>query len=53
MTIRPAETGMRPDVIISDVLLPQPDGPMIETNSPAPSSNETPSTAFKPRLRAR
>jgi hypothetical protein len=32
-------------MMLNSVDFPQPDGPISETNSPSPTSNETPSTA--------
>src|SRR3954447_22580591 len=46
MTISPLVVGMRPDTSIISVLFPHPDGPTIETNSPAAMSKETLSSAF-------
>src|SRR2546425_12531172 len=45
MTIAPVVGGSRPATIISKVLLPQPDGPRIETNSPAAAAKVTELTA--------
>ena len=46
MTISPVLGTVRPDTIIISVLLPHPEGPTIEMNSPLFISNETLSTAF-------
>ncbi len=43
--IRPAVGSSKPPIIRRVVVLPQPDGPSSEKNSPACTSNETPSTA--------
>jgi hypothetical protein len=52
MMISPVVAGTRPDIIIISVLLPHPDGPTMETNSPAWISIETSSTALSaPRAR--
>src|SRR5581483_1895298 len=40
----PAAISSSPAMHLSVVLLPQPDGPRSETNSPSATSNETPST---------
>src|SRR6266540_7389379 len=53
MTISPALTGMSPATIIISVLLPQPDGPTTERNSPVRRSKLAPSTAVRSRPRAR
>ena len=47
MTISPLVAGTRPDTSIISVLFPQPDGPTIETNSPAAMSKETLSTRLQ------
>src|SRR5436190_23636571 len=44
----PALAGMRPEMIFSSVLLPQPDGPTSETNRPSSTSKETRSRARTP-----
>src|ERR1044072_2550238 len=38
---------VRPTIVCAATLLPAPDSPTIATTSPAPSSNETPSTACR------
>src|SRR5690606_34654538 len=45
---RPAEAGVKPAITLSTVDLPQPEGPMMETNSPGSTSIDTPSTATVP-----
>ena len=47
--MRPAVVGTSPATRLSMVDFPQPDGPTIDTNSPAPTLNETPSTAVNSR----
>jgi hypothetical protein len=37
--------GSKPSTAFRKVVLPQPDGPTIETNSPGRTSSEAPSTA--------
>src|SRR4029434_1549154 len=37
----PLEAGINPPMILNNVDLPQPDGPMMEKNSPALTSRET------------
>src|SRR6478736_4810508 len=49
--IRPAVGSSKPPIIRSVVVLPQPDGPRSEKNSPVPISSETPSTACTSRNR--
>ena len=44
--ISPAEGASRPAIMSSSVLLPQPDGPRTDRNSPSPTSSETPSSAW-------
>src|SRR4029079_1263535 len=46
MTISPLLAGIRPDTSIISVLFPHPDGPTMETNSPAAMSREILSSAF-------
>jgi len=43
--MRPPESDVRPPMAWNSVDLPQPEGPMIETNSPAATSKLMPSTA--------
>src|SRR5215212_460852 len=45
MTIRPASGRSSPAISRREVVLPQPDGPNSETNSPGLASRSTPSTA--------
>src|SRR5215212_6461408 len=45
MTMRPASGRSSPAISRSEVVLPQPDGPNSETNSPGLASRSTPSTA--------
>ena len=49
--IRPPVGSSKPPIIRSVVVLPQPDGPRSEKNSPLPISSETPSTARTSRKR--
>src|SRR5690348_4528895 len=42
---RPSNSGIRPPMMLNNVDLPQPDGPMMETNSPCSTANDTRSTA--------
>ena len=49
--IRPAVGSSKPPIIRSVVVLPQPDGPSSEKNSPAATSIDTPSTARTPPKR--
>ena len=42
---RPESGSSKPAIMRSDVVLPQPDGPSSEKNSPAAMSSVTPSTA--------
>ena len=49
--IRPPLGSSKPPIIRSVVVLPQPDGPRSEKNSPLPTSSETPSTARTSRNR--
>jgi hypothetical protein len=44
--ISPEDGGMKPATMLRIVLLPQPEGPTTETNSPAGTSSETSRTAF-------
>src|SRR5262245_66463357 len=45
MTLFPSTRSTRPATIRKRVLLPQPDGPSSETNSPGAASHDTSSTA--------
>ena len=45
ISIVPAVGGMKPAIMRSVVVLPQPDGPSSDTNSPDASSSEKSSTA--------
>jgi len=45
MTTRPVLASMKPAIIRSVVVLPQPDGPSSATSSPSATSSETPATA--------
>jgi hypothetical protein len=47
--ISPAEQGTKPPIMCSSVLLPQPLGPMMETNSPSPIDNAIRSMAVSSR----
>ena len=49
--MRPPVGSSKPPIMRSVVVLPQPDGPSSEKNSPAPTSSETPSTARTSRKR--
>jgi hypothetical protein len=49
MRISPAEQGTKPPIMCSSVLLPQPLGPMMETNSPSPIDNAIRSMAVSSR----
>jgi len=49
----PAVGGMRPDSSIINVLLPQPDGPTIETNSPAARFSDSGASASTMPARGR
>src|SRR6185369_8941290 len=44
----PASGVAKPAIMRSKVVLPQPDGPRIEKNEPAGTTNDTPSTARRP-----
>jgi hypothetical protein len=44
--ILPSEGASNPAIIRRHVVLPEPDGPRIEKNSPWPISRSTPSTAW-------
>jgi len=43
--ISPPVSGMNPAIMLRMVVLPQPDGPTTDTNSPSFTSNETSCTA--------
>src|SRR3954447_25368645 len=45
---RPADASVRPAIIRSNVLLPQPDGPSRLRNSPRDTARSTPSSASSP-----
>ena len=45
ISIVPASAPMKPAIIRSVVVLPQPEGPSSETNSPSSSSRSKPATA--------
>ncbi len=45
MVIEPSVGDMKPAIMRSVVVLPQPDGPNSETNSPSPSASVTSRTA--------
>ena len=47
ISIVPSDGGMKPAIMRSVVVLPQPDGPSSETNSPFTSSSEKSATASK------
>ena len=47
--ISPAEQGTKPPIMCSSVDLPQPLGPMMETNSPSPTDKATRSMAVSSR----
>ena len=53
MAIEPADSGTIPAIILRIVLLPQPEGPTTETNSPCGMSKDTPSSAWMGPLRVR
>lgn len=44
--MRPVVGGRKPAIMFSSVLLPQPEGPTIDTNSPAAISRLTSPTAW-------
>src|SRR5215211_5979916 len=48
MTTRPSSGASKPAIILSVVVLPQPDGPSSEKNSPGSTASSTPSTATTP-----
>src|SRR5215218_10091340 len=53
-SIVPSEGGMKPAIMRSVVVLPQPEGPSRETNSPSRRARSTPSTAATaPKRRCR
>jgi hypothetical protein len=44
--MRPAVAAISPSTTDRNVVLPQPEGPTIETNSPSMTSRSTPSSAM-------
>jgi hypothetical protein len=46
----PPEIGTRPSTAFRKVVLPQPEGPTIDRNSPSRTSSEMPSTAWNGRF---